>query len=288
MDNRLITIGIPFYNAGEYLYYAVCSVLNQSYTNWELILLDDGSTDDSLKIAKSFNDARISIISDGLNKGLVYRLNQSVFMAKGEFYARMDADDVMHFDRLRIQSEFLELNPDVDVVGSNYYTIDSNNDLIGLTTVNMKPDSLKSVLQNGCFAHPSILGKTQWFRNNPYNENCLRMEDLELWLRTVEVSKFKNIDEPLLFYRTIGIPTLRKYINSNVGIIKLLHKRDNYKISYSDSVYFSFVYLLKIIVYVIFFCFGKMDILIKKRSKRIDNEAMPKAIDYLNKSLNYN
>ena len=80
---------------------AICSVLNQSYIDWELLLLDDGSTDESLNIAKSFTDGRIKIISDGMNRGLIYRLNESINMARGKFYARMDADDIMHPDRIK-------------------------------------------------------------------------------------------------------------------------------------------------------------------------------------------
>ena len=74
--NQLVSIGIPFYNAEKYLDYAIRSVINQSYSNWELILIDDGSTDRSLEIAKSFSDKRIKVLSDGENKGLILRLNQ--------------------------------------------------------------------------------------------------------------------------------------------------------------------------------------------------------------------
>lgn len=106
---------------------AICSVLNQSYIDWELLLLDDGSTDESLNIAKSFTDGRIKIISDGMNRGLIYRLNESINMARGKFYARMDADDIMHPDRIKKQVECLSRNVRVDVVGTAWYSIDCNN-----------------------------------------------------------------------------------------------------------------------------------------------------------------
>lgn len=286
---KLVSIGIPFYNCEDYLAFAIKSVINQTYSDWELILLDDGSTDKSLEIAKSFlYDKRITVISDGTNRGLIYRLNQLVSISSGDFYARMDADDIMHIDRIRIQLEYLVSNPDVDVVGSNYYAINTNNELIGVTYVNMNPDTIRSILQSGCFAHPSIIGKTQWFRNNPYNERFLRMEDVELWIRTVESSIFKNLNEPLLFYRTIGIPTLRKYIKSNIGIIKLLIKRREYCISIFDSIKYIIIYLLKILTYCLFYIFGNLNYLIEKRYYHLSELEKDKAIDLIHKSIQTN
>ena len=97
----------------------------------------------------------------------------------------------------------------------------------------------------------------------------IRMEDFDLWLRTINHSNFKNIPEPLLFYRNVGIPTLKKYIKSNLGIIKMLVNTDEYKVSLTDSIIYSFIYFLKIVVYCFCFIFGKMDVLIRKRSKSI-------------------
>ena len=101
----MISIGIPIYNASNYLEDAIKSVLAQSFTDFELILIDDGSTDNSLEIAKSFTDSRIKVISDGENRKLPYRLNQIIQLAKHGYIARMDADDLMDCDRLKIQFE---------------------------------------------------------------------------------------------------------------------------------------------------------------------------------------
>ncbi len=267
---KLVSIGIPFYNCEDYLAYAIKSVINQSYTNWELFLLDDGSTDNSLEIANSFRyDERIKVISDGLNKGLSFRLNQLISLSKGEYYARMDADDIMHFDRIKTQIDFLIKKTDIDVVGSNYYNIDFNNNIIGLTKVNPNPISSKDVLKNGCFAHPSIMGKTDWFRTNPYDEQWNRMEDIELWLRTVIKSNFANINRELLFYRSIGLPTIKKYIKTNFGIISMLNNSKNYNLNKKDAILFQFIYLFKIVVYMVFEVFGKTEVLVKMRSKKI-------------------
>lgn len=272
----LVTIGIPFYNAEKFLEFAIRSVLNQTYTNWELILLDDGSNDNSLMIAQSFVDKRIQVISDGVNKGLVYRLNQLTLLASGEYYARMDADDIMDVERISKQLNYLLEYPEVDVVGSDYYSIDNNNEIIGRRIQNIKLDSVKSILKYGCFAHPTIMGRTSWFKKNQYDKNCERMEDIELWIRTVSNNKFKNIPEPLLFYRNVGVPTLKKYSKSNFGIIRLFRQRKKYKITFLYTIYFQFIFLLKVLVYLCFFLLGKMPYLIQNRSKPLSKEEILK------------
>lgn len=265
----LVTIGIPFYNAEEFLPQAIRSVLNQTYSNWKLILLDDGSTDRSLEIANKFRDDRIEIISDGTNKGLVYRLNQLSNLAIGEYYARMDADDIMHFDRITTQVKYLCDHPDVDIVGTSYYTIDASNNLIGFYKCQYSPESINDILAHGCFAHPSVMGKSSWFKKNPYDPLSERMEDYELWLRTVNSSVFRNIDEPLLFYRNVGIPTLKKYLKSNNGILKLLFSSKKYHIDFFTMVKYIALFFLKNIIYVLFSSIGQIDFLINKRSMKI-------------------
>ena len=119
----MITVGIPIYNAEEYLDNAIKSVLAQSYPHWELILVNDGSTDGSVDIAKKYLgiDSRIRLIDDGLNKKLPARLNQIIKEAKYEYIARMDADDLMAVDRLQKQIELLVNNPTIDLVTTGMY-----------------------------------------------------------------------------------------------------------------------------------------------------------------------
>lgn len=289
MNNRekdiFVTIGIPFYNAANFLYFAIKSVLKQSHENFELLLLDDGSTDNSMEIAGSFNDSRIKIISDGENKGLIYRLNQLTYLASGAFYARMDADDIMHFNRIASQVHYLYEYPNVDVVGSSYYSIDSNNQIVGRSSAYPSLESVETILKKGCFAHPTIMGRTEWFRKNQYDVLYERMEDFELWIRTVDFSTFMNIQEPLLFYRNVGIPTLQKYLKSNIGIIRLLQNRKKYGISLFNSLYFTILYLIKILIYLIFAGIGKIDYLIKRRTQLISEEERHLTEELLLKSI---
>src|SRR5690606_5073350 len=132
-----ISIGIPFFNAECYLEGAIKSIIQQSLKDWELILVDDGSTDNSLDIARYFaqKDTRIRVISDGLNKKLPYRLNQIIKESKGEYIARMDADDLIHPDRLKIQLEFLENNKNFDLVSAGIISINDKNQIKGIRKV---------------------------------------------------------------------------------------------------------------------------------------------------------
>ncbi|WP_284237047.1 glycosyltransferase family 2 protein [Paenibacillus glycanilyticus] len=208
----MVTIGIPFYNAGSTLMDAIKSVFAQTYNDWELILLDDGSSDDSLTIARSIEDPRVKILSDGDNKGLPYRLNQMAKLARGKYLARMDADDVMHPERIERQVDYMEQNQEVDVVGTAVYIIDENNDVQGWSALRPIDTDHRNVLTKSLMSHPSVLGHSEWFRNNPYDEIYVRSEDHELWVRTVGHSTFSRIEIPLLYYRRNSTMNLRNYL----------------------------------------------------------------------------
>lgn len=197
----MVTVGIPFHNAKQALSSAIRSVFAQTYANWELILIDDGSTDESLSIARSVNDPRVKVVSDGANKGLSCRLNQITWMANGEYLARMDADDIMHPQRLATQVGFLDAHSHVDAVGSPACVIDENNHPTGVRSpgpLDLRP---AAVLRDGLFVHPTITGRTEWFRTNLYDETFLGAEDRDLWLRVFEACSLAKISDPLLFYR---------------------------------------------------------------------------------------
>ena len=126
----MITVGIPIYNAAAYLSDSIKSVLMQTFQDFELILVDDGSSDNSLKIAREFaaKDDRIRIIADGENKKLPARLNQIVREAKYDFIARMDADDLMDPNRLARQFEVIQKS-NIDLVTTGMYSIGKNNEI---------------------------------------------------------------------------------------------------------------------------------------------------------------
>lgn len=195
-----ITVAIPIYNAEEYLPLAIQSVLNQSFMDFELILLDDGSTDNSLTIANSFEDPRIRVISDGNNLGLPARLNQIVGLAKYDLIARMDADDIIPENRLKLQFDYLDSNPFKDLVTTGTGYIDGNS-YLGQSLPNPPMElSLSHMLdgQHG-ICHASLLVRKSWYMRYQYDRSMVRVEDYELWLRA-----FLNNDLKLGYLNVIG------------------------------------------------------------------------------------
>lgn len=221
ISQPLVTIGIPFYNAEEYIKFAILSVVNQTYHNWELILINDGSTDRSIEIALSFQDKRISVIDDGLNRGLIHRLNQLIKISNGLYFARMDADDIMLAKRIENQVSYLLNNGKVDVLGTLAYSIDEKNNIIGKRGKTIQLTSFKTAVEENIFIHPSVIGKKEWFLENLYDYSMERMEDMELWIRTFNNSNFQVLDEPLIYYREVVINQTKKFLQTSKGLRKL-------------------------------------------------------------------
>jgi len=214
MSPPLVTIAIPFVNNDETLPDAVRSVFAQTFQNWELLLVNDGSQDRSLAFARSLNDPRVSVISDGHNRGLPARLNQIAQLARGEFLARMDADDLMHPCRIAEQVSYLQINPDIDVVGSALWTINEHSVLIAQRGCQPARFSVAGALKNCPFMHPAIMGRTAWFLRNPYNEAYRRFQDGELFLRAMMAGdgRYGHLERLLFFYREPSDFDARKLI----------------------------------------------------------------------------
>ncbi len=263
-----VTIAIPFYNAQTYLAQAIESVLWQTHKDFVLLLMDDGSTDGSLDIANKYaeKDPRIKVYSDGMNKNLGFRLNQIPSLVETEFLARMDADDIMHPERITKQLHILNEYPEIDVLGTNVYSIDENNNVIGIRRPINPIEKLQDII---VFIHPSIIARTDWFRNNPYDIQAERIEDTVLWLSTYKSNVFKNMNEPLLFYREIGEDYWRKYFKGNKAVWYILKKKNFQKVFLK----FALKYFIAGWIYYIFNFFNKEQVLVRNRNKvRIENK----------------
>jgi len=211
-----ISIGIPFYNAEKYLELAIKSVFAQTHKQWELILIDDGSTDNSLQIAKSVNDPRVRVISDGKNKKLAGRLNEIAHLAKYDIIARMDADDFMSPTRLERQLEILMDNPTLDLVTTGLYSVTNELDLVGVRWHSSTSISFKDLLmKKGCgVVHAAILARKDWFQRNPYDISLKVAQDFDLWLRSSIKNDFNIylLPEPLYYYREEDSATPKKIL----------------------------------------------------------------------------
>lgn len=200
-----VTICIPFYNAESTLLDAVRSVFAQTHESWELILIDDGSTDHSLKIAQSIADPRVTVYSDGKNRRLATRLNELTKLAKYDFIARMDADDIMSPVRIEKQLELLNANSDIDLISTGLCSLSNENEALGIRCVVVEhlitSDALLS--GNSGIVHASLLGRRAWFERNPYKESMVKSQDTNLWVRSYSKNDLNIafISEPLYYYR---------------------------------------------------------------------------------------
>lgn len=201
----IISVLMPVYNAEQYVAEAVASILSQTFQTFELLIVDDGSTDRSLTILQQFanHDPRIRLISR-TNTGHVVALNEMLALAQGELIARMDADDVALPDRFQQQVEFLHHHPEVVCVGGAHDIIDAKGRL--LTTLPLpetNEDIQRSALAgHGSICHPcAMIRKSALIAIGGYDETLIPAEDLDLWLRLGEIGQLANLREPVLRYR---------------------------------------------------------------------------------------
>ncbi len=209
--NPQVTIGIPAWNAERTLRAAVCSVLAQSFEDWKLLILDDGSADRTAEVAADFDDSRIVLVKGETNQGLVKRLNQLVDLTRTRLFARMDADDRMHPERLARQIECFRRDQELVICGTAVYVMDEQEQIYGIRG---DDERRRSVGIRGGFVHPTVMGRTEWFRRNPYDPAYVRAEDSELWLRVEADTRCELLPEPLLFYREPLSPQTAKYRTS--------------------------------------------------------------------------
>lgn len=199
----LVTVGIPFLNPGPWLAQAVRSIFAQTFQDWELILVNDGSTDESLEMANKIRDLRVRIVNDGKSLGLPQRLNQIVELARGKYIARMDADDLAHPERLEKQVAFLERELKYDAVFTGVYLLDVQGNILGVRR-GYDP-TIVEILGRGGYVHPTMMARTEWFRKHLYAVEYPRAEDRELFARAIlNGTRFAVMSEPLYFYRWYG------------------------------------------------------------------------------------
>ena len=200
IDVTLISVLLPVYNGEKFLKEAIDSVLGQSFASFELVIIDDGSTDDSCNIILSYHDARIRFLQNGQNIGLIKTLNKGIIESKGKYIARMDADDICREDRFVKQVEFLEQHPSYGIVGSWCSIINSSKKIEYHTS----HESLQFALLNYCcFVHPSVMLRKSVLTENQlsFDSHFVHSEDYELWTRLLTQTKAANLPEYLLSYR---------------------------------------------------------------------------------------
>lgn len=260
-NNNLVSIGISFYNAEKYLAFAIQSVLAQTHTDWELLLVDDGSVDESLSVAKSFVDPRIKIIADGINKGLIFRLNQLIENSNGAYFVRMDADDIMFPERIDKQLTVFEKNSGIDLVHTDAISINNKNIILGYKK--STPQKFKEDILNGKIPiHPTVMARISFYNQNKYENEFAQMEDYELWFRTIESSTFFNLNEPCLFYREESTAISKKHFRMIPGKLNFAKK---YNLDSKNTFHSLFKARMKGIIYLVLEKFKLQNLLLSKR-----------------------
>lgn len=197
-----ISVLMPVRNAAPTLRLAIRSILWQTLQDWELLIFDDGSTDDTVAIASQFRDPRISVVHDGRNLGLAARLNQAMDMAKGHLLARMDGDDLAFRDRLQAQADEMDKNPRLDLLGTGTVVFDSSGHALGRHAAPLSHEAICARPLSGFrLSHPTWMGRREWFLRFRYRPEQVKAQDQDLLLRAYRTSRFRNLPGVYLGYR---------------------------------------------------------------------------------------
>jgi glycosyltransferase involved in cell wall biosynthesis len=204
-----ITVILPVYNCELYIQTAVESVLNQTFTDFELLIIDDASTDTTVSIIKKIDDSRIQLIQKPVNSGYTNSLNSGLQLAKGEYIARMDGDDISYPERFAKQIAYLETHPEVVVCGTTYKIVGNEKRI----TLPEHHEAIKiGLLWGNCILHPSVMIRKKVVDDFSilYDTSKEPAEDYALWVRMLSLGNFYNLQEVLLEYRVYVNQVSRK------------------------------------------------------------------------------
>lgn len=225
-----VSIGLPAYNSSSTLFLAIQSVLAQTFEDWELIVCDDCSTDNSLEIARSVKDRRIHIVQNSRNLGLSACLDRIVELAQAPLVARMDSDDLLHPERMRRQVDVFETYSDIEVVSTDAFVVDDDNRVLGGRRKGEIASTAAGILWNNGPIHASIMSKRTWCARFPYVHELHRGEDLELWARALPSTRHLHLAERLYFIRENPDVNVAKYcrtINSHAQVFRSFAGQDD-------------------------------------------------------------
>lgn len=206
MKRPLISVLLPAYNAEKTIKEAIDSIVSQTYNNWELIAVDDGSTDSTPIIIQAYNDSRIKYFCNNQNLGLIKTLNRGIELCKGKYIARMDSDDISSPDRFEKQVSYMEKHCETIICGSviRAFGVKGEKKINRIVKyLEHDKDIKKSLVYSCCFAHPSVMIRSNIFEKSSirYNENYPYAEDYKLWIDLMDYGEYHNLQEVLLNYR---------------------------------------------------------------------------------------
>ncbi|PID57654.1 MAG: glycosyl transferase family 2 [Ignavibacteriae bacterium] len=197
----MISVLMPVYNCEKYISQAITSILNQTFKEFEFLIINDGSTDNTEKVINTFSDKRIKYIKRK-HSGISNTLNYGIEKAQYDLIARMDADDIAHPERLKIQIDYMLKNPGIDVISSWYAVFNKNKIAYIIKLPEWNDEIVKKLALFSSVCHPSVIFKKEKIKIlGGYNENLNGAQDYDLWLRAKNDLIFYNIQEVLTLYR---------------------------------------------------------------------------------------
>jgi glycosyltransferase involved in cell wall biosynthesis len=209
MSEPVISVLMTVFNAGRFFEPSIRSILNQTFRNFEFLIVDDGSTDGSADLAEAWaaRDSRIKVIRNRENRGQTACLNQGLELARGRWTARQDADDLSHPSRLSKQCEFLNARPGIVLLGTNGRIINSQDQLTGLLDAPLSQEAITWTAPFlNPFMHTSVVFRTDVIRDEfgGYNPTYRIAQDYELWTRIIATHQSANLSQRLVCYRHLN------------------------------------------------------------------------------------
>jgi len=216
---RAVGVVLPVRDGAATLAVAIESIRRQTWTDWELLVLDDGSSDATVEIARAFGDPRIRVLVDGQRRGLAARLNQGIDLVRGRYLARMDADDAAYPERLARQVGYLDSHAEVDLLGTRVLLFRAGGEPVAQFPFRATHAEICARPWNGFYLpHPTWMGRLEWFRRFRYRvPEVVLAEDQDLLLRAYDSSVFACLPETLLGYR-VGPTRLSKVLRVRVSL----------------------------------------------------------------------
>jgi glycosyltransferase involved in cell wall biosynthesis len=225
----LVSVNMVVYNGERFITNAIQSIIDQTYQNFELVIVEDGSTDDTLNLINAFRDPRIRLIINETNQGVVNARNAAVRKSQGDFVAILDSDDISLPNRLEMQTKFLTENPDYGLIGSKAELINVDGKSLNKTqSLSLSANETKVyLLFKNCFTHSTVMYKREVLSRFMFNKEVPSSEDYDLIVKIASVMKVRNLDDVLSKYRVHD-----KNISKKDGVIE----KNQRKIVYNQLV----------------------------------------------------
>lgn len=248
MNSPAVSVILPAYNCEKYIGAAIQSVLQQTLSDFELIVVNDGSVDKTNEVINSFRDKRIIYIKNSKNEGLIYSLNRAINLSQGKYIARMDADDICHRERLEKQKNYLDQHHEIAVIASTIEYINEHSEKTGEWALDKKTISgeqiKKMMLHQNCIAHPTVMIRSEILKKLKYKPYQKNIEDYDLWLRILSRNyKIAKINEPLLEYRIHSNSVTSTYLKKTNPFYKHLLMKTKYLTRFEHFSWFSLAVL---------------------------------------------